>query len=113
MSGYYILRFDFFLLPVYLSCAQNPKVVARSLSLMHGVPLSPLHSLSKQNLFTQFLVHVATPFLPPNENVGQKKTISGRTPPLIRTARLMYKFCDQRRSQNFACCLYGVDRRYS
>jgi hypothetical protein len=80
-----VLRFDFFLLPICLSCAQNPKVIARSVSLMHRVPISPLHSLSKQNLFTQFLVHVATPSLPPNEYVRQKKTTSGRTPPLIRT----------------------------
>jgi hypothetical protein len=113
MSGHYMLGFDFFLLPVCLSYAQNPKVIARSLSLMHRVSLSPLHSLSKWNLFTQFLVHVATPSLPPNENVGQKKTTSGRTPSLIRTARLLYKFCDQRRYQNIACRMYDVDRRYS
>jgi hypothetical protein len=32
---------------------------------------------------------VATLSLPPNENIGQKKTTSGRTPPLIRTVRIL------------------------
>jgi hypothetical protein len=96
-----------------LSLAQNPKVLSRTLFLACTKFLSLLFILFQNKIYLLSFGSRGYIISATKWKCWAKKDKLWQDPPLIKTARLLYKFCDHLRSQNFACCLYGVDRRYS